>query len=86
MSACPPSSTFLSVSRRRPSGPVGVDPGYVDRAWRARSETEVKPLVPVVGTAAFLLASRQSHAGHEDHAERLMRGIMHATSKEQIET
>jgi hypothetical protein len=60
-----------------------MDPGYVDRAWRARSETEVKPLVPVVGTAAFLLASRKSHASL---TTRLARGMKQATSKEQIET
>ena len=65
-----------------PFSAVGMDPGYAEMASARRLRIDVEPLIPMSGTAAFLFASRESHA------LCLMRAMspLQATSKEPIET
>jgi hypothetical protein len=59
-----------------------MDPGYVAKATVRRLLIDVEPLFPIIGTAAFLFASRIRHA----LGARLATSVSQATSKEPIET
>jgi hypothetical protein len=59
-----------------------MDPGYVAKESVRRLLIDVEPLFPIIGTAAFLFASREVHIPCAPRAARLP----HATSKEPIET
>ncbi|SAK58326.1 hypothetical protein AWB81_01715 [Caballeronia arationis] len=59
-----------------------MDPGYVAKESVRRLLIDVEPLFPIIGTAAFLFASRIRHAS----GARLVTSVSQATSKEPIET
>jgi hypothetical protein len=59
-----------------------MDPGYVAKESVRRLLIDVEPLFPIIGTAAFLFASRIRHACRRKRAT----SVFQATSKEPIET
>jgi hypothetical protein len=91
MSACPNLHfAFRSVPHHAVSRAAGPDGGYAQRPRAGRSGTDVEPLLPSFGSAAFLFAETAGGTTHSRATSSIAPAIrkshpLDETSKEPIE-